>query len=208
MSLNKFIHRCSNKWFEVYSMLVCIVVVAPLAGLAGLFRHHDPWLFHSLLFVAGWLFWTWLEYHFHRFLMHPKTDKWKAKSSQKHQHHHRHPSELEVTFFHRILLFIFSCLFFYFAYRFHNYFTLFAGFFWGGAAFCYIHYLLHKEWTKIFMPQHHRFHIYHHCKYTDRCFGVSVIWWDHLFFTAPPNSASISNRVIDFYYNQSSIANE
>jgi hypothetical protein len=33
-----------------------------------------------------------------------------------------------------------------------NYFTPFAGFFWGSAAFCYFHCLLHEERTKRFSP--------------------------------------------------------
>jgi sterol desaturase/sphingolipid hydroxylase (fatty acid hydroxylase superfamily) len=46
---------------------------------------------------------------------------------------------------------------------------------------------------------------YHHCKYTDRCFGVTVTWWDHLFFTAPPKAISLSDRIVDFYYQSSTI---
>lgn len=72
--------------------------------------------------------------------------------------------------------------------------------FWGSAAFCYIHYLLHHKWTRKIMPSHHRFHVYHHCRLTDKCFGVSVTWWDHLFFTAPPKKTQIADRVLDFYY--------
>jgi sterol desaturase/sphingolipid hydroxylase (fatty acid hydroxylase superfamily) len=195
------IRSSSNKWFEIYSILICAIIVSPFIVLAVLLRN-TPWIFHSLLFTCGWLVWTWVEYHVHRFLMHPKNDKWKTGTSQSHQHHHRQPAELEVTLFYRILLFIFHCVLFYFAYKLNNYFTIFAGFSWGSAAFCYIHYLLHHKWTRIFMPRHHRFHIYHHCKYTNKCFGVSVTWWDHLFFTAPPKAASINNRIIDFYYNK------
>jgi hypothetical protein len=188
------------KWFETYSVLACAFFISPLIILARSIRNEHQFLFHVLLFMAGWLAWTWTEYHVHRFLMHPKSDKWKTNTSRTHQHHHKEPSKLEVTLLHRILLFIFSCLFCYISYRCNNYFTLFAGFFWGAAFFCYIHYLLHHKWTKPFLPVHHRFHIYHHCRYTDRCYGVSVPWWDYLFFTAPPRHAVISDRVIDFYY--------
>jgi 4-hydroxysphinganine ceramide fatty acyl 2-hydroxylase len=196
--------RSFSKWFEIYSIVVCIVAATPFIVLAILFQN-VAWVFHTLLFICGWLVWTWIEYHAHRFLMHPRSNKWKTGTSQSHQHHHRHPSKLEVTLLYRILLFIINCGFFYLAYRLSNFFTLIAGFSWGAAAFCYIHYLLHQKWTKIFMPYHHQFHIYHHCKYTERCFGVSVTWWDHLFFTAPPKAASLSDRIVEFYYHSSSI---
>lgn len=202
MNVKKIIHRLFSKWFEVYSILVCIAMAFPFIILAIFFKNIN-WLFHTLLFTCGWLIWTWIEYHVHRFVMHPRSGKWKTATSQSHQHHHRQPSELEVTLLYRILLFLLNCGLFYVAYRLNNFFTLFAGFSWGAAAFCYIHYLLHQSWTKTFMSRHHEFHIYHHCKYTDRCFGVSVIWWDHLFFTAPPKKVSLGEPIIDFYYQSS-----
>lgn len=189
----------SNKWFEVYSISLCILITSPLILFAALFKN-TSWAFHSLLFAGGWLLWTWVEYHVHRFLMHPKNDNWKTGTSRTHQHHHRFPSELEVTLLYRILLFVFNCGVIMIAYRLNNYFTFFAGFSWGSAAFCYIHYLLHCKWTQRFMPHHHRFHIYHHCKYTNKCFGVSVPWWDRLFGTVPETNKEVSGRILAFYY--------
>ena len=138
--------------------------------------------------------------HVHRFLLHPKKDKWKTSTSQIHQHHHIDPGQFEIMLLHRVLLFIFSSVFIYIAYRLNNYFTLFSGFFWGSAAYCYIHYLLHIKWTKAFMPRHHEFHIAHHCKYKDKCFGVSVMWWDVLFHTTPKKSLSVNNKILYLYY--------
>jgi sterol desaturase/sphingolipid hydroxylase (fatty acid hydroxylase superfamily) len=204
MNIKKNIHLSFSKWFEIYSILVCAVIAIPLILLAILLQNVS-WLFHFLLFACGWLVWTWIEYHAHRFLMHPKSNKWKTSTSQSHQHHHRQPSKLEVTLFYRIVLFVLNCCLFYIAYRLNNFFTLFAGFSWGAAAFCYIHYLLHQRWTRTFMPRHHAFHTYHHCKYTDRCFGVTVTWWDYLFFTAPPKAISLSDRIVDFYYQSSTL---
>ena len=42
--------------------------------------------------------------------------------------------------------------------------------------------------------------IYHHCKYPDKCFGISATWWDDILGTAPPNKGIISQKVIDFYF--------
>lgn len=167
--------------------------------IALLIRKKNLFLFHSLLIISGWLTWTITEYFFHRFLMHTHKNH-PTTVSKKHSSHHHSPSVFEVNLLHRILLFLFSCLFFWLAAKWNNYFSFFAGFFWGAAAFCYIHYLLHHRLSKIFLPVHHYFHICHHCKFPDKCFGVSVPWWDYLFLTAPPEDVSISSRVINFYY--------
>lgn len=192
--------RLLKKSFELYSILACAVVITPIITIATLLKGNYPFLFHFLLFLIGWIIWTWIEYHYHRFLLHPKTEGGKTGTSQTHQHHHRDPSQFETKWSHRILLLIFSCVFIYTAYWLNNYFTLFSGLFWGWTAFCYIHYLLHKKWTKPFIPRHHEFHIAHHCRYTDKCFGVSVIWWDILFDTFPEKNISLNARILCLYY--------
>lgn len=192
--------RLLKNCFELYSILVCVIAITPLMTTAIFLRHSHPLAFHFLLFLTGWIVWTWIEYHFHRFLLHPKTERWKTGTSQTHQHHHIDPAQFETKPLHRVLLSIFSFVFIYIAYKLNNYFTLFSGLFWGWAAFCYIHYLLHQKWTKAFIPRHHEFHVAHHCKYTDKCFGVSVMWWDILFDTMPKKKMSAGNKVLSFYY--------
>ena len=192
-------HLLKNS-FELYSILACIIVMLPLVITAAFIRSNNPLLFHVILFSTGWIIWTWIEYHYHRFVLHPKTEKWETGTSKSHQHHHRNPGQFETKLYHRILFFIISCILVFISYKLNNYFTLFSGFFWGYAAFCYIHYLLHIKWTKRFMPRHHEFHIAHHCKFTDKCFGVSVMWWDTLFGTNPRKQFSPSNKIRNFYY--------
>ena len=192
--------RLSKNWFELYSIVACAVATIPLITIATLIRSSYPFLFHFFLFLTGWIVWTWIEYHFHRFLLHPKTGRGKTGTSQTHQHHHLNPSQFETTWLHRVLLLISSCVFIYIAYRLNNYFTLLSGLFWGWTAFCHIHYLIHKKWTKAFMPRHHEFHITHHCKFKDKCFGVSVIWWDILFDTTPEKKPAVNNNTLHLYY--------
>ena len=189
-----------KKSVGLYSIAVCIVTTLPFIIFADLLRHSYALLFHLTLFFSGWAIWTWIEYHYHRFVLHRKTEKCKTSTSKSHHHHHTNPSQFETTPLHRSMLFIFSCVFFFFAYRLNNYFTLFSGIFWGWTAFCFIHYLLHKKWTKAILPRHHEFHIAHHCKYTDKCFGVSVMWWDVLFGTAPKRKVATNNKILNFYY--------
>ena len=192
--------RFLKNWFELYSIFVCGVAIIPLIITAILVRNNYPLIFHVLLFFTGWIVWTWIEYHFHRFILHSKKGKEKINTSQTHQHHHINPAQFETRLLHRIFLLLFSCVFIYIAYKLNNYFTLFSGLFWGWAAFCYIHYLLHQKWTKAFIPRHHEFHLAHHCKYTDKCFGVSVMWWDILFDTIPKKNMTAGKKVLSFYY--------
>lgn len=193
-------NRLLKNSFELYSILVCIVIILPLLITAIFITSKYPLLFHSILFSTGWVVWTWIEYHYHRFVLHYKTEKWKTTTSKTHQHHHTNPSQFETTMLHRAVFFILSCVFICIAYKLNNYFTLFAGLFWGWTAFSFIHYLLHKKWTKAILRRHHEFHIAHHCKYTDKCFGVSVMWWDVLFGTSPTKKLSATNKILNFYY--------
>jgi sterol desaturase/sphingolipid hydroxylase (fatty acid hydroxylase superfamily) len=50
------------------------------------------------------------------------------------------------------------------------------------------------------LPRHHLFHVCHHCKYPDRCFGVTVTWWDRLFLTSPPKEFILPATVYQVYY--------
>jgi len=188
-----------KKWVKLYSVLVCVIATLPLIISALLIRG-NLLLFHIILFLTGWFVWTWIEYHYHRFLLHPKTVRMKTGTSRTHQHHHISPSQFETTWWHRVLLLIFSGVFVYIAYWMNNYFTFLSGLFWGWTAFCYIHYLLHQKWTRAFIPGHHEFHIAHHCKYKDKCFGVSVMWWDILFNTTPEKNPAVNNKILYVYY--------
>jgi sterol desaturase/sphingolipid hydroxylase (fatty acid hydroxylase superfamily) len=192
--------RLLKNSFELYSILVCIIIILPLLATTIFIGANYPLLFHSILFCTGWIIWTWIEYHYHRFVLHHKTEKWETSISKTHKHHHTKPSQFEQTLLLRSLYFILSCVFIWMAHQLNNYFTLVAGLFWGWTAFCFIHYLLHIKWTKAILPRHHEFHIAHHCKYTDKCFGVSVMWWDALFGTMPTKHFSASNKLRDFYY--------
>jgi sterol desaturase/sphingolipid hydroxylase (fatty acid hydroxylase superfamily) len=69
-----------------------------------------------------------------------------------------------------------------------------------------MHFLLHQKAAQNFFKKLVKYHIYHHCKYHDKCYGVSVTWWDDLFGTVPGKSCSVSQRIINFYFNKESNA--
>ncbi|MCW3117201.1 MAG: fatty acid hydroxylase, partial [Chitinophagaceae bacterium] len=81
-----------------------------------------------------------------------------------------------------------------------NYFTLVDGFVTGFTCYSFMHIMLHMKWSGKLFPQLHEFHIHHHCKYPDKCFGITFTWWDHLFGTIPLKDAAITERIRAFYY--------
>ena len=139
-----------------------------------------------------------LEYIAHRFWMKINPRK-KRSSISNHLYHHTHPTELKVTDKDRFLLLISGVIIISFALLFHNYFTLFAGSYMGFLSYTFMHVVLHREWAKIVFPRLLKNHILHHCKFTNKCFGVTVIWWDKLFATAAPRDFHISDKVIRYY---------
>src|SRR5207302_343757 len=166
-------------------------------------RYHAIVLFHVLLLATGWLTWTFIEYVIHRFWMHHKTADHGRSISQGHQHHHHHPSELQVNTRQRIymlMILIGSCLV---AIWLHNYFTFITGICIGMLGYMHLHKFLHTRAADRFFKRLLRYHIYHHCKYPDTCFGVSTTLWDNMFGTVPPKETTISPRVLAFYLDES-----
>ncbi len=192
---------------ERKSQLKCFAIflsiAAPVVLVSSFFPLRAP-VFFLLNFLTGILCWTYLEYHLHRFRAHKKKGKKsRGKVYNSHLHHHKHPTEIKVTGVQRTVFFILSGLFFYLAVIWNNYFTLAAGFIAGLSYSFFSHWMLHKAWSRKLCPQLHRFHIHHHCKYPDRCFGFSTTLWDHVFRTLPPPEEKISSGIYSFYYKKS-----
>jgi len=203
MILSLFTNKKAGYQFtQLHCFAIFFLLIAPCIILLIVATQFQAWVFHCLLFFAGWFFWTFMEYIVHRFWMHGKGTSLYKFSSKRHLHHHKHPHDLKIKAAHRVAMFMLIMVSIYLSYYLNNYFTLFAGFYTGFAAFCFTHIVLHKQWGRKIFKELVHYHIYHHCKYPDRCHGVTVTWWDKLFNTAPPEEASISNRIIDFYFNQ------
>lgn len=175
------------------------MMILPLLILAERIRQYH-FFFHTLLLLAGGLAWTCTEYFFHRFIMHDGDHSKGIAKVLNHTHHHTDPSDIRVTTPHRIMMITGTIVLITVSVVLNNYFTIFCGYFAGFAVFCLMHVVLHQPWSKKIFPHLHRFHVQHHFKHTDKCFGVTLIWWDHLFGTVPMNEKKISNRVLEFYY--------
>ncbi|MBA2498976.1 MAG: sterol desaturase family protein [Chitinophagaceae bacterium] len=157
-------------------------------------------LFNVFIFFYGWYCWTFAEYMIHRFWSHTKGNKSRLNSLTRHQHHHSHPTEIRVTVFHRGCMF-FTCLILLLTGIYiHFIFFYIAGLMTGFSLFSLIHYILHQSWAEKLFPALLEFHMVHHLKQPDRCFGVSVTWWDRVFKTTPASGSKISTKIISFYY--------
>jgi dihydroceramide fatty acyl 2-hydroxylase len=115
----------------------------------------------------------------------------------RHMHHHKHPTEIKVTALQRLVLFLISCGLVSISVVWNNYFTVFTGW---SIGFCLLIFqsldaaskLVKKIW-----PHLHRFHIHHHCRYPNKCFGFTTIFWDVVFKTAPPKNARSPNELFN-----------
>lgn len=162
-------------------------------------RTYSSIVFHSLIFITGWYSWTFIEYVLHRFYMHDKNPG--SALAKTHHHHHTHPTELIITNFHRIAMVPVLAVLVVIAAALNNYFTFIVGCCFGIEGYIIIHRILHLKWGQKVFKKLIRYHIYHHCKYPHTCFGISVTWWDNIFKTIPDNP-KITNRIIDFYFNE------
>lgn len=176
-----------------------VLLMMPMIILASAVRG-NYFLFHSLLLFAGGLAWTNTEYFFHRFVMHDSDSSKGMAKLLSHKHHHTEPADIRITTPHRILMTTGSIVLIGLSIWLNNYFTLLCGYFAGFTAFCLIHVVLHHTWSKKIFPHLHSVHILHHCKHSNKYFGVTLTWWDHLFGTIPANEKKISNRILEFYY--------
>ncbi|HEU0065039.1 MAG TPA: sterol desaturase family protein [Flavisolibacter sp.] len=192
------IRRYRHNYLQVNCIISFLCLLLPLLAIAEISRHFIAPIFHVLLFVGGWTTATFFEYIIHRFWMHSKSTT--SHLTGRHHYHHSHPTEISITAFQRTAMFfavVFVCCI---ALYLNNYFTYLAGFCFGGVGYFIMHKILHLDMAKRFLKKLLRYHIYHHCKYPDTCFGVSVPWWDDFFGTVPKNP-KISQRIIDFYFN-------
>lgn len=183
----------------LYALMASILLSLPFVINKG-----NP-IFHSVLIFSGWIIWSLSEYLAHRFWMHPTLKNEKPESPFNHLYHHKHPTEIKVTRLHRFSALIVAFFLLMASVKLNNYFTLFTGYYLGFVLYNFLHYWLHQEWTAHWLPSLHKSHIHHHCKFPDKCFGVSTTIWDQLFNTCSPRNAIISNRIRLFYFNKNTV---
>ena len=179
-------------------VIVFAIIFIPLLLISISLKYYDLIIFHIALFFTGWVGWTFCEYMTHRYLMH-SANKETRLIDLNHAHHHTHPANINISGMLRCLLFIGSIILLIISIWMNNFFTLAAGILCSLPGYALMHFFLHQKIAAEIFGKLVKYHIYHHCKYPDKCFGISVTWWDDLFGTIPLNPGVISQRVIDFY---------
>lgn len=177
-----------------------LIILLPISIIAFSIKSTDPIQSYSLLLFSGWLSWTFIEYFNHRFRMHSGGDTSKIIGYERHMLHHHHPTELKITGIQRFFLFLGNIAMIFLCVLFKNWILMFTGFYTGFVIYSLTHWFLHTKISSRFFPELHRFHIHHHCKHPDKCFGVTVTWWDHLFDTIPHQQKEITEKIKTFYY--------
>ena len=183
---------------QLKAFFVFLLLSQPLLLSVVILRNVNPIAFQTALFISGWFTWTFTEYLNHRFWMHSKASY--SNKDSRHLYHHQHPTEIKITGWQRFFGVVISASLVVLTVYLNNYFTLFSGFFSGFVGYMFMHRFLHMKWTRYVFRNLHRYHIWHHCKYPNACYGISVIWWDKIFGTVPPANAVISEKVVHFYF--------
>lgn len=148
-----------------------------------------------LLFIAGWLFWTFCEYWVHRYVYHVHTDKqWLLKIQHMgHGIHHQFPKDptrLAMPPLPALVLISVFYGIFWLVMREYA-MAFFPGFLFGYTMYISLHYAEHRFKPPKFGPLNRlwKLHMLHHYKYPEeKAFGVSTNLWDVVFGTMPPNA--------------------
>ena len=184
----------------ILAFILFLLLILPLIIIGFSIKKDQQYSTYFLLLFSGWLSWTFIEYFNHRFRMHGNGDTSKVIGYQRHILHHHHPTEIKITLVQRFFLFIGDLLLITLCIIFKNWILLFTGFYTGFVIYTLMHWFLHRKISARLFPEVHQFHIHHHCKHPDKCFGVTVTWWDHLFDTIPHHQKEITERIKIFYY--------
>ncbi len=143
-----------------------------------------------LLFVAGVLVWSLIEYILHRFIFHIVSENKRVTRIiyKLHGIHHEYPRDRERLFMPPIPSIIVATGFFSVQYLLLgiNAFPFFSGFVFGYLLYGSMHYAIHAFTPPSFLKALWRNHHLHHYKYPQRGFGVSSVLWDYIFRTIPP----------------------
>lgn len=169
--------------FIVYAIALCIWNVRFI---------EIPTTRSIILFFAGWLTFTWVEYQVHRHIFHLRAYATWQKNFQYIVHgvHHHYPKDkdrlampplLSITIATILLILLKLVLGDYV-------FAFLPGFLVGYACYLLIHYIVH-----VYAPPKNIFkalwqnHSIHHYKNDEILFGVSSPLWDYIYGTTPPS---------------------
>lgn len=187
---------------SILAVILFLLFLLPLIIIAFSIKKDQQYAAYFLLLFSGWLSWTFIEYFNHRFRMHGCGDPSKVIGYKLHILHHHHPTEIKITIVQRAFLFMGNLVLITLCIIFKNWILFITGFYSGFVIYTLMHWFLHRKLSAKLFPELHQFHIHHHCKHPDKCFGVTVTWWDHFFDTIPHQQKIITERIKAFYYKE------
>lgn len=178
---------------HISAPLLIFTIIAAVLFYYGVVEKGFQVPFMIILFVAGLLFFTLIEYLMHRFLYHmpATTDRRKKIAYTMHGVHHDYPKDKKRLAMPPVLSLILATVFFviYRAILGDYTFGFLSGFLMGYTAYLGVHYSIHafkvpNNFLKILWEHH----LIHHYREPDRAFGVSSPLWDFVFGTMPKNN--------------------
>ncbi|HSC54149.1 MAG TPA: sterol desaturase family protein [Phnomibacter sp.] len=190
--------RCMNRTRLI--LAVVIPALLPLGAMA-FFKWLPAPVLKYFLFTKGIMAWTLTEYSIHRWAYHTKKEKANQERDMfNHLYHHTHPGDMLITPWMRLLALA--------AFGFAIWslvagpvlLTYLTGFVAGLAAYSLMHYFLHQPIAATIIPKLVKQHIWHHTKYSNKCFGVCTTFWDRVFKTQPAEFRELPETAIRFYY--------
>ena len=179
---------------------IFILILSPVILFIIQFKENETVSFWILLLATGWFIWTFVEYCLHRFWNHSKTANKDNHVVQMHMHHHTHPTEIKITGRQRIIMVVICAILISLSLLFSKWIMFAAGAWTGISWFFLMHYFLHQKWAIKIFPRRVNYHMIHHCKEPETCYGVSFGWWDNIFGTLPQKNKQIAERIVAFYY--------
>ncbi|MBC6400345.1 MAG: sterol desaturase family protein [Ekhidna sp.] len=188
---NKLLEKLTRTHIAV--PLVFFTIISSGLMIYGFKNNYLTALSALLLFLAGLIVFTLVEYIMHRFLFHlpPKTERSEKFAYTIHGVHHDYPKDKDRLAMPIPLSLLLSTGFF-FLYKLmmgNLVFGFLPGFLIGYASYLWIHYMVHafqppKNFWKILWVHHG----IHHYKAPNQAFGVSSPLWDLIFGTMPKKS--------------------
>jgi 4-hydroxysphinganine ceramide fatty acyl 2-hydroxylase len=186
---NRIVERFSRTHIAVpVSLFMLISLAFSIYAFRGSGYSAAPFV---LLFAAGLLCFTLVEYCMHRFLYHSHDEHLMVKGTWQytiHGVHHDYPKDKERLAMPPLLALLVSSGFFAlfrslmsdFVYAFYP------GFLLGYALYLLVHYLVHAfAPPRNFLRYLWKHHSLHHYRHHDKAYGVTSPLWDYLFGTLP-----------------------
>jgi sterol desaturase/sphingolipid hydroxylase (fatty acid hydroxylase superfamily) len=195
LTTGKNIRIFKNSFLEKFTFvhpIVPILIWGPVAVFSFLVEPNQgtlTWSQAGAFFLAGLFSWTFVEYFLHRFIFHfnPKSPFQEKVAYFIHGIHHDDPDDQRRLLMPPALALFLAVLFY------SIFYTLlgktdcnpfYSGFVVGYLCYDYIHFATHyfKPKTGLLLTLK-RNHLKHHFVLSDKLFGVSSPFWDHIFRT-------------------------